>query len=202
MRFDADSPEVIALRTADPRFEQIIDKVDYLEIEPAKDRFYRLASAIAYQQLSTKAAGTIWGRFEELGPVTPEAIAELPHEVMRGCGLSNAKARYIKDLADAVLTERLELDELDHLDDEAMIEELTQVKGVGRWTAEMFLIFGMGRLDVLSVGDGGILRSAGWLLGREGPADPQELAEAGEAWHPYRSIASLYLWAAIDKGLV
>jgi len=202
MRFSEDTPAVRALRAADARLGQVIDAVGPLELHPADDPFRALAEAIVYQQLSLKAAGTIWRRFEALGPVTPEDIAGLEVEAMRGTGVSGQKARYLLDLSDAVLSGRVDLGALDALDDEEVIEDVTRVKGIGRWTAEMFLIFSLGRLDVLALDDAGLLRSAGWLLGFGRPATREEFAEAGEAWRPYRSVASLYLWAAKDRGLV
>lgn len=200
--FDSGHPAIEALGAADARLAEVFNAVGPLELTPFDDPFRALAESIVYQQLSLKAAGTIWGRFEALGPVAPQAIAALEFDVMRGVGLSGQKARYLKDLADAALTGRVDLEGLGALDDEPVIEEVTLVKGIGRWTAEMFLIFSLGRLDVLALDDAGLLRSAGWLLGHGRPATRAEFAEAGEAWRPYRSVASLYLWAAKDRGLV
>lgn len=199
MRFDGRSKAVRALKAADPRLAKVIEAVGPVGLSPPPDRFAELAAAIVYQQLSLKAAGTIWGRFEQLGPVTPEAVAGLPHERMRGVGLSNAKARYVKDLAEHVVSGRLDLHAIDDLDDEAVIEALTEVKGIGRWTAEMFLIFGMGRLDVLSTGDAGLLRAARLLAGGDGPADAETFTAMSDAWRPYRSVASLYLWKSLEE---
>lgn len=189
-----------ALRLADPALGAIIDAVGPLVHSPAQDRFSELASAIVSQQLSLKSAATIWGRFEALGPVEPDAILALPEQSMRAVGLSGAKARYVRDLALNVADGRLDLHALDHLDDEAVIEALTQVKGIGRWTAEMFLIFALERPDVLAVDDAGLQRAAGWLLGCERPASREELGVAGERWAPYRSTASRYLWASLGNG--
>jgi len=202
LELDPGHAAIVALRTADARLAAVIDSVGPLELTPSNDPFRALAESIVYQQLSLKAAGTIWRRFEALGPVTPEGIIGLDVEPMRAAGLSGQKSRYLKDLADAVLTGRIDLATLGKLDDEAVIQEVTLVKGIGRWTAEMFLIFSLGRLDVLALDDAGLLRSAGWLLGHGRSATREEFAEAGEAWRPYRSVASLYLWAAKDRGLV
>ena len=201
-RFDDASIEIRTLRAADPRLAAVIDELGPLDLAPSDDPFRSLAESIVYQQLSLKAASTIWRRFEALTCVTPGDIAGLAVEDMRAVGLSGQKSRYLKDLADAVLTGRIDLDALDVLDDEAVIEEVTLVKGIGRWTAEMFLIFSLGRPDVLALDDAGLLCSAGWLLGHGRPATREEFAEAGEVWRPYRSVASLYLWAAKDRGLV
>jgi len=166
---------------------------------PAQDRFSELANAIVSQQLSLKSAATIWGRFEALGPVEPEAILALSEESMRAVGLSGAKARYVRDLALHVADGRLDLHALDDLDDDTVTEALTQVKGIGRWTAEMFLIFALERPDVLAVDDAGLQRAAGWLLGCQRPASREELGLAGERWAPFRSTASRYLWASLGN---
>jgi len=187
------------LREVDPALGAIIDAVGPLHHTPAEDRFVELANAIVSQQLSLKSAATIWGRFELLGPVTPEAILSLSEESMRGVGLSGAKTRYVRDLALHVADGRLDLHALDVLDDEEVIVALTQVKGIGRWTAEMFLIFALDRPDVLALDDAGLQRAAGWLLGCERPASREELSAAGERWAPHRSTASRYLWASLGN---
>jgi len=193
------SPAAIALRELDPAFAAIIDAVGPLSEHLAEDRFAELAASIVSQQLSVKAADTIWRRFEALGPVTPESILGYAEEDMRAVGLSGAKTRYVRDLALHVADGRLDLAAVDELDDESVIEALTAVKGIGRWTAEMYLIFALGRPDVLAVDDLGLRRAAGWLLELERPATREELAEAGMRWSPYRSAASRYLWASLDN---
>jgi DNA-3-methyladenine glycosylase II len=169
-------------------------------VEP--DRFVSLSRAIVGQQLSTKAASTIWGRLAALGPVTPPAIVELTDGELRGVGLSGAKAVYVRDLAERVVSGDLDLEALDALSDDAVIADVTRVKGIGRWTAEMFLIFCLARPDVLALDDAGLLRAAGWALELGRAATGPEMAAAGEAWRPHRSAASLYLWTCLDRGLV
>jgi DNA-3-methyladenine glycosylase II len=166
------------------------------------DRFVSLASAIVGQQLSTAAASTIWRRFASLGPVEPAAVLGLDEAALRSVGLSGQKVRYVRDLSERVHTGDLDLASLDAMDDDAVIAEVTRVKGVGRWTAEMFLLFSLTRPDVLALDDAGLLRAAGWALELGRPAAGEELAAAGEAWRPHRSVASLYLWACLDRGLV
>ena len=195
------SPEVAAL-AADPIMARVTAAVGDVSVGVEADRFVSLASAIVGQQLSTAAANTIWHRFETLGPVVPEAILTLEEAQLRGVGLSGAKARYVRDLAERVASGDLDLYGLDALDDEAVIAEVTRVKGIGRWTAEMFLVFSLSRPDVLALGDAGLLRAGGWALELGRVAEREELAAAGEGWKPYRSIASLYLWASLDRGLV
>lgn len=195
------SPEVAAL-VADPVMALVVEGVGDVSVGVEDDPFVSLAGAIVGQQLSTKAADTIWRRFAALGPVTPEGVLGLEHNDLRAAGLSNAKARYLHDLAEHALAGTLDRARLDALPDDEVIAEVTQVKGVGRWTAEMFLVFSLARPDVLALDDAGLLRSGGWALGLGRPASGAELAEAGERWRPYRSVASLYLWGALDRGLV
>ena len=195
------SPEVVAL-ALDPVMAAVTAAVGDVSVGVEPDRFVSLASAIVGQQLSTAAANTIWRRFEALGPVQPLAVLELDEGAARSVGLSGAKARYVRDLAERVHSGDLDLARLDALDDETVIADVMRVKGVGRWTAEMFLIFSLRRPDVLALADGGLLRAAGWALGLGRAATAAELAAAGEAWRPYRSVASLYLWRCLDHGLV
>jgi DNA-3-methyladenine glycosylase II len=195
------SPEVIAL-AADPVMARVTAAVGDVSVGVEPDRFVSLASAIVGQQLSTAAASTIWRRFAALGPVGPAAVLARGDDELRAVGLSGAKARYVRDLAERVVTGDLGLDRLESLSDDDVVSEVTRVKGIGRWTAEMFLIFCLVRPDVLALDDAGLLRAAGWALGLPGPASRDELATAGEAWRPFRSVASLYLWASLDRGLV
>jgi len=201
LSYTPQSPEVVAL-ALDPVMARVTAAVGDVSVGVEEDRFSSLASAIVGQQLSTAAANTIWRRFEALGPVEPAAVLELAEEQLRGVGLSGAKARYVRDLAERVASGDLDLDSLDALEDDAVIAEVCRVKGIGRWTAEMFLVFSLARPDVLALDDAGLLRAAGWALELGRPATRDELAAAGEAWSPHRSAASLYLWASLDRGLV
>jgi DNA-3-methyladenine glycosylase II len=201
LNYSSGSPEVAEL-ASDPVMARVIAAVGDVSVGVEADRFTALASAIVGQQLSTAAAATIWRRFAALGPVEPEAVLRLDEAQMRGVGLSGAKTRYVRDLAEHVAMGELDLDALDALDDEAVIEEVTRVKGIGRWTAEMFLVFSLTRPDVLALDDAGLVRAGGWALELGRTATREELGAAGEAWRPYRSIASLYLWASLDTGLV
>lgn len=180
----------------------LADAVGVIDIEVGGDRFVSLGRAIVGQQLSTKAAATIWSRVVAVGPFAPESVLHASDAELRGAGLSGAKAVYVRDLASRVLSGSLDLEALDGLSDEEVIGEVTQVKGIGRWTAEMFLVFNLARPDVLALDDAGLLRAAGWLLELGRPADAAALAEAGRSWRPVRSVASLYLWGALDRGLV
>jgi DNA-3-methyladenine glycosylase II len=163
-----------------------------------------LARALISQQLSAKAAATIFSRFTALFPdqmvTSVDAIAALDDQTLRGVGLSGQKVAYLRDLCARVAARDLRLDELDALDDEEVIERLTAVKGFGRWTAEMFLIFRLQRPDVLPVGDLGIGTAVQRLYRLRKRPDPERLRKIGEAWRPYRSVACWYLWQTLRNG--
>jgi DNA-3-methyladenine glycosylase II len=166
------------------------------------DPFRALVQAIISQQLSTKAAATIGARVRALcrgGAPTPRAIARLSDQQLRTAGLSGQKTRYIRDLAARVSDGSLELNRLSALGDEEVIETLTAVKGIGRWTAEMFLIFRLERPDVLPVGDLGIVKAVERQYGLRRTPSSAKLREIAEAWRPYRSVACWYLWASLDN---
>ena len=191
---------------ADPILGAIIKRkgVCGLAERGTEPRLKSLLRALVSQQLSVKAAATIFSRLLALFPgddacPSPEAILQVPLETLRGVGLSRQKASYLHDLSARVVAGTLRLDELDELSDEQVMAALTAVKGVGRWTAEMILIFQLGRPDVLPVDDVGVLRSIQNVYGlRRRPSEKQVL-RIGERWRPYRSIASWYLWAALDN---
>jgi DNA-3-methyladenine glycosylase II len=166
-----------------------------------KDHLTALIGSIVSQQLSTKAAATIFGRFTALFPeqlITGwEAVSALDDLALRGVGLSGQKIGYLRDLSARIGDGRLRLDELETLDDEAVIERLTAVKGFGRWTAEMFLMFRLHRPDVLPVGDLGIVNAVHRLYKLRKKPKPERLLKIGECWRPYRSVASWYLWQSL-----
>jgi DNA-3-methyladenine glycosylase II len=194
------------LMRADPVLGAIIKRKGAcgLAERRADPRFRTLMRALVSQQLSVKAAATIFSRFLALFPdhdgcPPPEAVLRVPVEMLRGVGLSRQKASYLHDLSARVAAGTLRLEALDDLTDEQVMEALTAVKGVGRWTAEMILIFQLGRPDVLPVDDVGVLRSIQNVYGlRRRPSEKQVL-RMGECWRPYRSVASWYLWAALEN---
>ena len=165
------------------------------------DPFKALARAIVGQQLSAKAAATIFSRFEALFDAfpTPAQVLAVPDDRLRSVGLSSQKLGYLRDLCRRIVEGGLPLDVLDRMDDEAVIENLTRVKGVGRWTAEMFLIFRLQRPDVLPVGDLGIVRAVQRAYKLRKAPSPDRLTRIGEAWRPYRSVACWYLWASLNN---
>jgi len=166
------------------------------------DPFTALARAIISQQLSTKAATTIAGRVaalcghQGLAPAVVEALTDLQ---LRAAGLSSQKIGYLRDLCFRIRTGALRLDTIETLGDDGVIDALTQVKGIGRWTAEMFLIFRLHRPDVLPVGDLGIVKAVQRVYGLRKVPTPARLTRIGESWRPYRSIACWYLWASLDN---
>lgn len=168
-----------------------------------KDHLSALVGAIVSQQLSTKAAATIFGRVVALFPenaiTNAAAIAVLDDAALRGVGLSRQKVSYLRDLCARIGDRRLQLDELDMLPDEEVIVRLTSVKGFGRWTAEMFLMFRLHRPDVLPVGDLGIVNAVQKLYRLRKRPDAKRLVKMGDAWRPYRSVACWYLWQTLRK---
>jgi DNA-3-methyladenine glycosylase II len=168
------------------------------------DHLTALVGAIVSQQLSTKAASTIFQRVQALVPgetgFTAAGINALSDTALRGAGLSRQKVGYLRDLCGRIVDGRLLLDELDVLPDEAVIERLVAVKGFGRWTAEMFLMFRLHRPDVLPVGDLGIVKAIQKLYRLRAVPTPKRMLTIGEAWRPYRSVACWYLWQTLRVG--
>jgi DNA-3-methyladenine glycosylase II len=166
----------------------------------SSQRFAALAEIIVYQQLAGKAAATIHGRFEEAlgGSVTPAAVLGARSEVLAAAGLSGAKAASIRDLADKVASGQISLDRIGRLPDEVVVEHLTQVRGIGPWTADMFLLGTLGRLDVWPVGDYGVRAGFASAWGLAGIPDPKELEVLGEPFRPYRSLVAWYCWRVLD----
>ncbi|MET0559439.1 MAG: DNA-3-methyladenine glycosylase [Solirubrobacterales bacterium] len=198
-----------ALAATDPKMAALIERIGPIDLEtrlqrraeerPA-DAYGALLRAIVGQQLSTKAARTIYLRVIDLfggSTPSPEQLLEASEQDLRGAGLSGRKVEYVRDLAHHVLAGELELDRLDDLGDEEAIEEIVAVRGLGRWTAEMFLLFHLGRPDVLSGGDLGIRKAVQIEYGLAEMPTPQRVVEIGETWKPNRSLASLYLWESL-----
>jgi DNA-3-methyladenine glycosylase II len=165
------------------------------------DHLSALVGSIVSQQLSTKAAATIYGRFVALFPELripgADAIAALDDATLRSVGLSGQKVGYLRDLCARIRSGSLQLDELESLPDEHVIERLTAVKGFGRWTAEMFLMFRLHRPDVLPAGDLGIMNAIQRLYRLRKRPDARRILKIGESWKPYRSVASWYLWQTL-----
>ena len=165
------------------------------------DPFVALLHAIVSQQLSTRAAATIAGRVEALmdGKPAPSRVAAVTDPQLRAAGLSGQKVKYLRDLCARIDAGTLPLHELDGMTDDQVIEALTQVKGIGRWTAEMFLMFRLHRPDVLPVGDLGIVKAVQRVYRLRTVPSPARLLRLGESWRPYRSVACWYLWASLEN---
>jgi 3-methyladenine DNA glycosylase/8-oxoguanine DNA glycosylase len=164
-------------------------------------RFEAIARSIVYQQLAGRAAATIWGRFRALtdGPVlAPEAVLALDDAALRGAGLSGAKAAAVRDLALKTSTGAVRLESLGRRSDDEVVEELCQVRGVGPWTAHMFLLFHLHRMDVWPTGDLGVRNGYRLAWALDEMPTPKELAELGEPFRPYRSVVAWYCWRAVD----
>ncbi len=191
------------LSRTDPGLAELIRQYGPCTMSPwSNDLYTNLTGSIVSQQLSVKAAATIFSRLKALcsegDVIIAKKLVSLPETTLRECGLSRAKARYCVALADAIVCNRLNLSELKHQDDETIIKELVKIPGIGRWTAEMFLIFAVGSTDVLATADLGLKRGMQRFLAlQEYPTTEQFVAES-EAWKPYRSLASWYLWRLAD----
>lgn len=188
-------------KSRDPLLYAYIAKIEPLtpfeKIET--DRFFQeLCDSIVSQQLAGKAAATIFGRFKALfpkGEITPKKVLKIPDEKLRTVGLSRAKASYIKDLAQKVESEELDLGKLVDLPDEEVILELVKVKGIGKWTAEMFLMFTLGKQDIFSYGDLGLRNGLKKVYGEK---TAEELEKIINNWSPYKTVASRILWRSLD----
>ncbi len=191
------------LCSSDPRMALLIKKIGNYELNLRTDYFPSLVRSIIGQQLSVVVARTIWQRTETLcGEVTPQVIACLDDGELKKIGLSGKKISYIKDLSQRVLNGEIDLNRFVSLPDNEIIDRLVKVKGIGRWTAEMFLIFSLGRPDVLSLGDLGLKRSIEWLYGLKKPPAERTMCMYAKKWVPYRTVASLYLWEVLNRGLI
>lgn len=209
------------LRKADPTLRSIIERVGPFRMQYGPPEFHNLAEAIVYQQLNGKAAETIFNRFAALAgePLTPEGILKLTGEQMRGVGLSKQKSSYLKDLAARTASGALDFSRLADLPDAEVIEHLTQVKGIGVWTAQMFLMFSLKRENVLPTGDFGVRmaiykhyvevarakkKSAKLTAAKKRIKakiklpSPAEMEKIAKCWEPYRSVACWYLWRSLD----
>lgn len=192
------------LKAADPVLARVIQRVGPCRLEPGQrpDVFHALVRSIIYQQLNGNAAGSIYRKFKGAYPgttfPTPADILSTPETTLRAAGLSPQKLSYLRDLSAKVGDGTLNLRRVRSMDDEAAIEHLTQVRGVGRWTAEMVLIFTLGRPDVLPVDDYGFRRAVQVAYKTRGPPKAVRLQAIAQAWRPYRSVGTWYMWASLN----
>ena len=198
---------VAHLRTADTTLAAIIDSIGPLTMEPRDGAFRALSRAIFFQQLAGPAARAIMGRVlaaletDEERWYEPEQMLAVDEEKLRAAGLSRQKTVYIRDVADKFASGQLNEDEFAHLDDEEVIQKVSMVKGIGRWTAEMYLIFSLGRPDVLPVDDLGVRRGMEITYGLPGLPRPDEMRRIAEPWQPYRSAGTWYMWRSLGVTL-
>lgn len=188
------------LKKNDPVLCAIIERVGPCRMEFGPAEFSSLAEAIVYQQLNGKAAVTIFRRFADLAgdPLTPQGVLKLSDEQLRSVGLSKQKSAYLKDLAAKTSAGLLNFDQLPDLPDNEVIKHLTQVKGIGVWTAHMFLIFSLKRPDVLPTGDYGVQMAIKKHYKKRKLPKPKDMEKIAKAWAPYRSVACWYMWRSLD----
>ena len=192
---------ILHLKKADPVLGSVIDRVGAYRIEYREPGFQTLVRSIVYQQLSGKVASVIFNRLAAMlpgGEISPEDILKLTPVKMRRAGLSKQKTAYIRDLARKTARGKVNFETLPELPDHEVIEHLTQVKGIGVWTAHMFLIFALQRPDVLPTGDLGVRSAIRKAYGLDELPLPKQIEELAAGWRPYCSIASWYLWRSLD----
>lgn len=191
-------------RKKDKILFSLINKVGPIEkLKPASpdSYFLRIAREIIHQQLSGKVCNVIFSRFEELFPnkkISPSSVLKMPHSKLRKAGLSNAKAKYVKNLARNIVNNTLNFKNFNNLSNEQIVEQLSKVKGIGNWTSEMFLMFIMGREDVFSHGDLGLRKAIRKVYKFKREPTRKQIEEISNKWKPYRTYACLILWASMD----
>jgi len=189
------------LKRVDPVMKRLITAVGSCELKMERDRFRTLVRSIVAQQISTAAAKSIMARLEDSLPgdrLSPQAFQQVTFEELRAVGLSGQKTEYLLDLSGHVLDDRLPLSQIGRYSDERVIEMLTDIRGIGIWTAQMFLMFSLGRLDIFAPDDLGLRAAIGNLYGYEERPGKKECVSVAEKWAPYRTIASWYLWRSFE----
>jgi len=198
---------VAHLRQADPVLARVIDSVGPFTLEAQGGSFRALAQSIFFQQLAGPAARAIMKRVLDLLGTddarffTPKEFLAASDEDLRAAGLSRQKLAYLRDLADKFASGQLREDEFADMDDEEVIGRVTSVKGIGRWTSEMFLIFSLGRPDVLPVDDLGVRRGLQQVYGLDGPPSPEQMRSIAEPWRPFRTVGTWYMWRSLGVAL-
>jgi DNA-3-methyladenine glycosylase II len=188
-------------KTVDPLLYELAKSIDPIVLEKSQNHFLRLVRSIVGQQLSVKAASTIYSRFEKLFKkgVNAKEIIKLKDDDIRACGISYPKIKYIKDLSEKVEKKEIILETFETADEKTIIETLTKVKGIGVWSAEMFLMFALAKPDVFSVGDLGLKNAIVRLYGLKTKPTEKELLKISEKWKPYRTYACRILWESLDN---
>jgi len=187
-----------SLARRDPVLAAVMRRHPKVHMTPRGDPFHTLARAIVGQQISVKAAQSVWNKFALLvGEVQPQSVLEKKRPQLRACGLSERKVEYIADLAQHFADGRIHVHRWHAMEDEAIIEELTEVRGIGRWTAEMFLMFNLLRPDVFPLGDLGLQKGIRLSYFKR-TVSLNRMRKLGESWRPWRSVATWYLWRSLD----
>jgi len=188
-----------ALAHADPVLGALIKRHQGLTLASRGDAFQTLARSIIGQQISVKAAQSVWNRFAAaVGEMQPKRVLRLSESQLRDCGLSGQKVKYLRDLSERFAAGTLDVDRWHGMDDESLIGDLVQVKGIGRWTAEMFLIFYLTRPDVFPLGDLGLQRALSLHYNKGRKVSDRRIAALSRLWTPWRSVATWYLWRSLD----
>jgi len=202
--FHEDSSAIRYLTTVDEEMASLISRVGNYTLKLHINYFEALIYSIIGQQLSAKVAIVLRQRVMELcsGYITPQAILDCSDEALRAKGISTAKSVYLKNVARSVLAGDINFELFVKMTDQEVIQELTKIKGIGQWTAEMFLIFSLGRLDILSMADVGLQRAIKWLYKLDSAPNAFTLKELREVWSPYCTVASLYLWEVINQDYI
>ncbi|MCU5068333.1 DNA-3-methyladenine glycosylase 2 family protein [Bacillus thuringiensis] len=198
-------PRVLEISNADSEMSKLIQIIGNIGFELRQDYFTALTKSIIGQQLSPKAAETIYSRFEQLfqNDITPSSLKEIGIEQLRNVGVSKQKISYLMDLSNNILTKELNLDEISKMDNDQVVKSLTNIKGIGIWTAEMFLIFSLGKMNILPQNDLALQRAAKWLYSLDKEADVKSyLLQQSKAWGKNSTIACLYLWEAVNRDFI
>ena len=187
------------LSAADPILGALIVRYRGLTLASRGDAFQTLARSIVGQQISVKAAQSVWERFATaVGDMQPKRVLKLSEDQLRGCGLSGQKVKYLSDLSGRFSDGTIDVARWHAMDDETLMTDLTQIKGIGRWTAEMFLIFYLTRPDVFPLGDLGVQRALSLHYNKGKPLSDRRIAMLSKLWTPWRSVATWYLWRSLD----
>ncbi|WP_018248771.1 methylated-DNA--[protein]-cysteine S-methyltransferase [Orenia marismortui] len=193
--------EIEGLKSKDNKMKILIDSVGEVDREYIADPFVALVNSIVFQQLSSQAATTIWNKFKDYtSELEPNNILQTSDEGLRNCGLSKRKITYIKNIAEAVEKNEIDFDSFTLMSDEEIIKKLIKIKGIGTWTAEMFLIFSLNRKNILSTNDLGIRKGLQWLYGLKESPSKKQFEKFKSKFSPYNTLASFYLWEITAKG--
>lgn len=190
-----DKKEIEHLKSADNKMKMLIDLVGNIDRDYIPNPFIALINSIIFQQIAYKSAITIWNRFKDaVKEITPENILSINHDSLKKCGLSRTKINYIQNISQAVINRDIALENINKMSNEEIIKSLIKIKGIGEWTAEMFLIFSLNRKDILSYKDLGVRKGIQWLYNMNNEPTKDEFARLKEKYSPFNSVAAFYLW--------